>query len=331
MKAVNLRTCTNCKTIGKIINSNNPLVVGVCEDCLQKAIDIHNIHQVQFFCRTYNIPFDPDAWMRISSQVPKEAFSTYAQIVADEHADNPNYTSIEAPNAIWDEVQSMWEKKLTHENLLTELSAIKDDWLAQMAAKWGATYTFTEYLKLENLYNNTIQATGATNVLTINLISKIATVSVLMDRALEDGEIKMAGEYSKMLRDQIKMAGLDDSVDIAQGDVINTVADLCNYLEQKGFQFEYYNNEKRDIVDMTIADIKEWTVNFVRDATGLQQTYTLIEDAYKSSLEQKETDKATSEVSLEDIIENKKQAMADEIDNELDAEEWGLDDDIEIN
>lgn len=195
-----------------------------------------------------------------------------------------------------------------------------------MNIKWGPNYTFTEYIKLENLYNNTIKGTGTTNTLTKNIISKIATISVLMDRSLENGEIKEAGEYSKMLRDQIKTAGLEDSVDVTESDVINTVSDLCNYLEQKGFQFDFYDGEKRDIVDMTIADIKEWTVNYVRDATGIQQTYTMIEDAYKASLEQNKTDAATSKVSLEDIINSKKQGLNEEIDDALEKEEWDMDD-----
>jgi hypothetical protein len=195
-----------------------------------------------------------------------------------------------------------------------------------MNIKWGPNYTFTEYIKLENLYNNTIKGTGTTNTLTKNIISKIATISVLMDRSLENGEIKEAGEYSKMLRDQIKTAGLEDSVDVTESDVINTVSDLCNYLEQKGFQFDFYDGEKRDIVDMTIADIKEWTVNYVRDATGIQQTYTMIEDAYKASLEQNKTDAATSKVSLEDIINSKKQGLNEEVDNALEKEEWDMDD-----
>jgi hypothetical protein len=59
-----------------------------------------------------------------------------------------------------------------------------------MNIKWGPNYTFTEYIKLENLYNNTIKGTGTTNTLTKNIISKIATISVLMDRSLENGEIK---------------------------------------------------------------------------------------------------------------------------------------------
>jgi hypothetical protein len=211
------------------------------------------------------------------------------------------------------------------------LETIKEDWLKQMTAKWGSNYQFTEYLKLENLFNNTIKGTGTTNALTINIISKIATISVLMDRALENGEIKEAGEYSKMLKDQIKTAGLEDSVDVTESDVINTVSDLCNYLEQKGFVFDFYDGEKRDIVDLTIQDIKEWTVNYVRDATGIQQTYTMIEDAYKSSLEQKAADEATQKTSLEDLITEKKMGLNREVDDELENQEWDIDefDDIE--
>ena len=61
MRVTNTRNCPCCKTIGKIINSNNPLSPGICTDCLNKNIDIYNINQVDFFCRTYNIPFVPDA------------------------------------------------------------------------------------------------------------------------------------------------------------------------------------------------------------------------------------------------------------------------------
>lgn len=326
MKVTNVRSCSCCKTIGKIISSNNPIHPGICQDCLNKNINIYDIHQADFFCRTYNIPFNPDTWMRIVKQAGPEVFEHYVQVIMDEYSGNPRYTAVDDNGTIWDEVNKAWKRALEHENLLLSLESIKEDWIKQMNIKWGPNYTFTEYIKLENLYNNTIKGTGTTNTLTKNIISKIATISVLMDRSLENGEIKEAGEYSKMLRDQIKTAGLEDSVDVTESDVINTVSDLCNYLEQKGFQFDFYDGEKRDIVDMTIADIKEWTVNYVRDATGIQQTYTMIEDAYKASLEQNKTDLATSKVSLDDIINAKKQGLNEEVDGALDQEEWDMDD-----
>lgn len=326
MKVTNTRNCPCCKTIGKIINSNNPIQPGICQDCLNKNIDIYDIHQADFFCRSYNIPFVPDTWIRIVKQAGPDVFEHYVQVVMDEYSGNPRYSAVDDNGSIWDEINRLWKRSLEHENLLTSLETIKEDWIKQMNIKWGPNYTFTEYIKLENLYNNTIKGTGTTNTLTKNIISKIATISVLMDRSLENGEIKEAGEYSKMLRDQIKTAGLEDSVDVTESDVINTVSDLCNYLEQKGFQFDFYDGEKRDIVDMTIADIKEWTVNYVRDATGIQQTYTMIEDAYKASLEQNATNIATSKVSLEDIINAKKQGLNEEVDASLEKEEWDIDD-----
>lgn len=325
MKITNTRNCPCCKTIGKIINSNNPIQPGICQECLNKHIDIYDLNKADFFCRSYNIPFVPDTWMRIVKQAGANVFEHYVQVISDEYSGKFRYTAIDDNGTIWDDINKMWKRSLQHDNLLIQLEAIKEDWIKQMSIKWGSNYTFTEYLKLENLFNNTIKGTGVTNTLTKNIISKIATISVLMDRALENGEIKEAGEYSKMLRDQIKTAGLEESVDVTESDVINTVSDLCNYLEQKGFEFDFYDGEKRDIVDMTIADIKEWTVNYVRDATGIQQTYTLIEDAYKSSLEEQATQEAVSKVSLEDLINAKRQGINAEVDAELENEEWDFD------
>lgn len=52
--------CPKCNKLGEIILSNNPLSPGICINCLNTEIDYNNIKQADFFCRTYNIPFDPN-------------------------------------------------------------------------------------------------------------------------------------------------------------------------------------------------------------------------------------------------------------------------------
>lgn len=126
-----------------------------------------------------------------------------------------------------------------------------------MEIKWGPQYEYADYLKLEHLYNTTAKSTGTTSPLTLDIIKKIAIISVRMDHALENGEIKEAGDCAKMHKDLIKSAGLEEMIDVGSGDVLNTVADLCNYLEQKGFKFNFYDNVQRDVVDKTIADMQE--------------------------------------------------------------------------
>lgn len=52
--------CPKCGKIAEIIFSNNPISPGICEKCLNESLDPSNLRQADFFCRTYNIPFEPD-------------------------------------------------------------------------------------------------------------------------------------------------------------------------------------------------------------------------------------------------------------------------------
>lgn len=52
--------CPVCGQYNTIIPSNNPLTPSICEGCIRKAIDYNNLEHADFFCRTYNLPFNPE-------------------------------------------------------------------------------------------------------------------------------------------------------------------------------------------------------------------------------------------------------------------------------
>lgn len=54
------KTCPVCKQHAVIIPSNNPLIPSICEGCIRKTINFENLEHADFFCRTYNLPFDPE-------------------------------------------------------------------------------------------------------------------------------------------------------------------------------------------------------------------------------------------------------------------------------
>ena len=130
-----------------------------------------------------------------------------------------------------------WKKVTDHRALLAQIKPIKQGFLEQMQIKWGMQYTFEEYIRLEDIYTNTIRRAGITNPLTMDIVKKIAVVSVGMDKALTEGEIKSAAEYSKMHKQLTDSAGLDKLIEVGSTDTINNVSDLCDYLEREGFQF----------------------------------------------------------------------------------------------
>jgi hypothetical protein len=55
-----LERCPKCGKIAEIVPSNNPIVPGICSKCISKELDPSNLTQADFFCRTYNIPFEPN-------------------------------------------------------------------------------------------------------------------------------------------------------------------------------------------------------------------------------------------------------------------------------
>ena len=142
--------------------------------------------------------------------------------------------------------------------ILLEMESIKEGWLKIVRSKWGSQYEFSEYLRLEDIYNNTVSSVGSTSPLTLDTIRKLAVTSVMIDKALEQGEVKAAAEYSKMYQTFIKTGGFEDMVDAASDtNVISNVADLCNYLEENGFEFTFYDKVPRDVVDKTILDYQQ--------------------------------------------------------------------------
>ena len=164
-------------------------------------------------------------------------------------------------------------------------------------------------MELENLYTSTVRAAGVTNPLTMAIIKKIAIANVDMSAALDELDVKAATNYNKII-----------------SDLISTVSELCQYLEDNDFQFRFYDQVSRDIVDATIEDQKEWTRNFVLSATGIQQTYELIEDAYINAIEETKTKEATDRVSLDEIVGEKLQGINREFDQELEDDDFDLGD-----
>ena len=308
--------CPSCRNNKTLVLSNNPLVPSYCEDCLGAMANPLNMKSVAFWARTYNIPLLPDKWMKMANKLGKGAFAAYVDVVANEFPDT-QYNNALKLHDYWNDIDQEWQKVQTHQDAIRQLSAIKDEFLVQMQIKWGMRFTFEEFLQLENLYTNTLRATGITDPLKKDMIKKIAIISVDVERLLAEGLIKDAKDYVAMHKTYSSSVGLDDLVELTDGEVISTVSELAEYLEDNNFQFKYYDGVTRDIVDKTIEDQQEWYRNFFQNATGIQATYELIEKGYKNKLELEQQGKAEASASIEDLIESIKRGDNDALDNEL--------------
>lgn len=311
--------CPICGLTKEVIPSNNPIVKGVCSDCLNKQLKYDNLQNANFFCKTFNLPFKPDVWMRIATKAKKDTFKHYYTVIKDETPDQFYHAT--ANDDLWSKVDEEWQKIKDFNAVIDKLKTIKEGFLQRMQIKWGPNYSFEEYIKLEDLSTNTIRRGGMTDPLQIDAVKKIAAISVMMDQQLAAGEVKAAGEYAKMHAQLVKSAGLEDVLNGTDEDVIGTISEMCDTLEKNGFQFKFYDGVSRDIVDKTIQDQQEWVRNFVLQSTGIKQTYEMIEDLYKNKKEDQATDLALNDVSLDELMNKYRDGVNSEFDEELSTDQ----------
>jgi hypothetical protein len=107
----------------------------------------------------------------------------------------------------------------------------------------------------------------------IDAIKKACRLSVALDRAITTGESKSINELSKSYQNFVKTAQIDDIITNASKDVISNVSELVAYIEEQGFEMPYYDGVERDVVDISMNDIKDYLRRLVIDNTGLEAEF----------------------------------------------------------
>ena len=315
--------CHLCGNYTGLIFSNNPLVPSACPKCVAAQINVKNLEQVDFFCRTYNIPFEPNEWMKALKTAPTKTIETYIDNFLNSHTENLYYTT--STKDIWKEANKEWEKTLTHTQLLDRISAIKDSFLDRGRIKWGMNFSFEELIQLENLFSATVSAFDVNNPMQIDAIKKACKASVMVDKAMlegmNNGDVKSIKDLTSAYQGFMKMAKIDEMIESSQTEVLRTVADLAKYLEDKGFEFTFYDNYDRDIVDKTIRDMKDHLRTVVLESTGLEPTLEMIRKNYEAGQKEKENFKNAEPIALEEIIAKAKSEFNEEVDSALQAQD----------
>jgi hypothetical protein len=143
-------------------------------------------------------------------------------------------------------------------------------------------------------------------------------LSVKIDSLIESGEAKSIKDYTGAYQSFLKAAQIDELGQVANEGTIKTVSDLYKYLEKKGFEFEFYDKEERDIVDKTMNDIKTSIRNEISNATGLDFKLEEIKKSMNQKIEEDVTKQAYDETPLSELISS--EDYYEEIEKDVDAE-----------
>ena len=316
--------CPVCGSNHTLLPSNNPLMPPICTSCVIKQVDYNNMEEVDNFCRTFNIPFKPELWMKIAKDFKQNAFKEYVSLFYN--SENGEYQ--DTNRDLWKEADKQWALVRTHEELIVRIKPIKEGYMLRNQIKWGQNYTFEELIQLESLFTSTLNSNDVSNPMQKDAIKKACKMSIALDRAIVSGDSKEINELSKAYQNFVKTAKIDDIITASSQDVISNVAQLVQYIEDSGFQFEFYDNVDRDIVDKSLKDMQQFIQRLVIDATGLDSVFETISAGFKKESAIKKDAESYERVALEDLY----QAGLDErnklFDEELEREAALFDEDL---
>lgn len=298
------KTCPSCGKKTKVMYSNNPLSGNtICFSCINKQLKYDNIQHADFFCRTYNLPFDPNKWIEISEEYKEETFAIYAEYMFtkyDEERHNLYYTSTTAD--LWALTNKEWEKNRSLYDILKRIEPIKESYIDRGHLRWGPQYSFEELYRLDDIYTKTLKANAVINPIQKAAIRSLCKVQIEMDKAIEAEDAKAIKDFGNTWATLAKQADLEDMIANTKTDDITTLSEMFQYFEDKGHKFRFYDNFDRDEIDVAIKDIQNTNRRTILEATGLQSQLQEMIEQKKEQTEQTLSEDVERDVTLEDLI-----------------------------
>ena len=95
MTATNFFQKGKCPQCGRsnieLMYSNNPLSGNtICFNCISQHLVYSNLEHADFFCRTYNLPFNPELWIEMANSYGVMVFREYTITQLSDAANQPN-------------------------------------------------------------------------------------------------------------------------------------------------------------------------------------------------------------------------------------------------
>ena len=300
--------CPRTHTLSKLMsNRNNPLAEEVSFDFIAANFNVHNIHDAEFFCRTYNIAFMPDVWIKMADSIPLPAkmIEEYAAAMFDEHnnaLDGQTGEYIDRAQLTFETINNLWAKTTKQRDILLRLKPIQDDFVARERINWGDQYDFNDLLKLSDLYIQSLKANSITNPIQKESLRTLLKIMIDINRAIVTKDTAELKSLTAAFSTMAKTAQLDNMIETTHTDELSTLAEIAQIVEDSGFDMPYYDGADRDAIDIAIHDIEESNARLVKTATGLGPQIEQMMAKYREEKEQKATQKATDEIDISSLL-----------------------------
>ena len=211
-----------------------------------------------------------------------------------------------APNA-FDENNFISEEELPDPALdLTQEDKV------YLAMKWGRLYSSSDWVYLEQKYNDFMNSFDIQGAARIDTLIQICKLSLKMNQALDTGDYdtyaKLSRAYDTLMKSAKFTEAQNKDGDSSEFDSVGAIVAFCE--KEGGFIPEYKIEASRDIIDTIIEDNKTYLQTLIHNDTNLSQQ---IEQFLKKKeiAEEQKRDRQKAKEEGKDVVEISDKDYAD--------------------
>lgn len=170
--------------------------------------------------------------------------------------------------------------------------------ITYLSIKWGRTYRPSEWVQLEQLYEDMMASYDIQAAGDINTLKLACKCSLKANQLLDLGDIEGAQKATKMYDGLMKSGKWTAAQNkVADEEFVDSIGELAAICERDGFIPKYYTTGPQDHADRVIEDLQKYTSDLIMNESGLAQ---MIEVAVKQIGEENERIREAAEMSEED-------------------------------
>lgn len=179
---------------------------------------------------------------------------------------------------------------ITTEDYFTEQSGVEinidltDEDKTYLCLKWGKAYKPSEWVALEQLYNEMLESYDIQAAGDINTLKLACKTSLKANQLLDMGDIEGAQKVTKMYDSLMKSGKWTAAQNKAESnDDFSSIGELVALCERQGFIPRYYVDKPQDKLDRVIEDMQKYTHDLIANETNLN---IIVESAAKQLIEE---------------------------------------------
>ena len=188
---------------------------------------------------------------------------------------------------------------------------LTDEDKTYLRLKWGKAYKPEEWVKLEQLYEEMMSSYDIQTAGHIDTLKLICKTSLKANQLIDMGDIEGFQKMSKVYDSLMKSGKFTAAQNKAEeGDFVDSVGELIEMCEKKGYIERFYIESPNDRVDLTIQDMQRYTRTLIEEETNLSN---MIELALKQNAKEDQENTGIED----DIVDEDSLIDLDDIEHEL--------------